>query len=53
MLTITVGFFRSGHKLIDDVVIFTTSENYLLIISACRLVYATGETSKSSAVLTD
>ena len=44
MLTITVGVFRSGHKLIDDVVIFTTSENYL--IAACRLSLRDGETSK-------
>ena len=51
MLTSTIGFFRSGHNLIDDVVIFTTSENYL--IAACRLVYATARPRKFSAVLTD
>ena len=51
MLTITVGFLRSGHKLIDDVVIFTTSENYL--IAACRLIYATARPRKFSAVLID
>ena len=53
MLTITVSFFRSGHKLIDDVVIFTTSENYLSLIAACQLVYATARPRKFSAVLTD
>ena len=51
MLTITVGFFRSGHELIADVVIFPSIENYL--IAACRLVYATARPQKFSAVLTD
>ena len=51
MHTITVGFFRSGHKLIDDAFIFTASENYL--IAVCRLVYATARPRKFPAVLTD
>ena len=48
MDTSYVDFSRSGHKLIVDVVIFTTSENY--IITACRLVYATARPLKFSLI---
>ena len=34
MLTISIDFSRSGHKLIVDVVIFTTREKYLIV--ACQ-----------------
>ena len=48
MLTITVGFFHSGHKLIVDVVIFATDENNF--IAACRPVYTMARPQKLSFV---
>ena len=44
------AFFVLDIKLIDNVVIFTTSENYLIAASP---VYATARPLKFSAELTD